>query len=451
MIKKILFHNFLVVYRVSNWIRKHFTQTGLLFLAGAVAAAVFGIDTRQTLAYQIFAFLTCILVVALITAFIFRNKFNITRILPAYGTVGEKLRYKIILSGQTSTYENITMMDELVTNKPVFNEFLNIRDKLDSKRNIFDRIIGYPRMVSLIHHKRGAFIKPVEIDRLPAGKDTETSVELIPVRRGYLHFNHTYVGKTDPFGLFRKLIKVKRPDSLLILPKCYDIPEIGLPGKRKYQHGGMNLASSVGDSEEFFSLREYRAGDPMRSIHWRSYAKKGEPVVKEYQDEFFSRIGMVLDTFIENNPDYIFEDAVSIAASVFLTNKQKDSLLDLLFVNNKSYRFTTGRGLAGIESAMEILACVEAANRDNFNELSQLILEHVNETSGFILILLGWDKKRQELVRELRLLKVPVLVIVISKQKTLPHNPDDPMQDRQDYFWAVQAGAIEQSLRRIMH
>lgn len=441
----------MIVYRVSNWIRKHFTHTGLLFLSGAVAAAVFGIDTRQTLAYQIFALLTCILVVAFITALIFRSKFNITRILPAYGTVGEKLQYKIILSGQTRTYENITVMDELLSDKPVFSEFLNIRDKLDSKRNIFDRLIGYPRMVSLIHHKRGAFIRPVEIDRLPAGKNTENSVELKPIRRGYLRFNHTFVAKTDPFGLCRKLIRVKHPDSLLILPKCYDMPEIRLPGKRKYQHGGMNLASSVGDSEEFFSLREYRAGDPMRSIHWRSYAKKGEPVVKEYQDEFFSRVGMVLDTFIENNPDYIFEDAVSVAASVFLTNKQKDSLLDLLFVNNKSYRFTTGRGLAGIESAMEILACVEAAKKENFHELSQLILDQVNETSGFILILLDWDKKRQELVRELRLLKIPVLVIVVSKLETLPRTPDDPMRDRHDYFWTVQAGEIEQSLQRLIH
>jgi uncharacterized protein (DUF58 family) len=452
VIKKILFHNFLIVYRTSHWIRKHFTHTGLLFLSGAVAAAVFGIDTRQTLAYQIFALLSCILVVAFITAFIFRSKFNITRILPVYGTVGEKIQYKIILSGQAArTYENITLIDELVSDKPVFNEYLNIRDKLDSKRNIFDRLIGYPRMVSLIHHKCGAFIRPVEIDRIPAGENAEKKIELMPIRRGYLHFNHTFIAKADPFGLFRKLIKVKQPDSLLILPKCYDIPDIMLSGKRKYQHGGMNLASSVGDSEEFFSLRDYRAGDPMRSIHWRSYAKKGEPVVKEYQDEFFSRMAMVLDTFIENNPDYIFEDAVSIAASVVLANKQQDALLDLLFVNNKSYQFTTGRGLAGIESAMEILACVEITNRENFNELGQLILDHVNETSGFIFIFLDWDKKRQELVRELRLLNVPVHVIVISAQEILPHLPDDPMQDRPDYFWTVQTGAIEQSLQKILH
>ena len=452
MIKKILFHNFLIVYRVSNWIRKHFTHTGLLFLSAAVTAAVFGIDTRQTLSFQIFSLLFCILVISFISALAFRNKFRITRILPAYGTVGEKLQYKIIVTSQSENInEYITFMDELVSDKPLFEEYLNIRDKQESKRNIFDRLIGYPRMVSLIQQKRGAFIKPVEIEKIRKGENVEKKIELMPIRRGYLRFHHILAAKTDPFGLFRKLIRVNQNDTLLILPRCYDFPDIKLPGKRKYQHGGMSLASSVGDSEEFFSLRDYRPGDPMRSIHWRSYAKKGEPVVKEFQDEYFTRMSMVLDTFIENKPAYIFEDAVSIAASILLGNKQQDALLDILFINNKSYQFTTGRGLAGIESAMEILACVDTTFKGNFNELGKMVLNHINETSGFIFVFLDWDKKRQKLIHELRLLKMPVYVVVVTGQKDLPHLPDDPMQDNPDYFMVIQAGEIEQSLHRNMH
>ena len=43
-------------------------------------------------------------------------------------------------------------------------------------------------------------------------------------------------------------------------------------------------------------------GDPLRKIHWRSWARRGKPVVKEYQEEYFSRIALVLDTFLPRRP-----------------------------------------------------------------------------------------------------------------------------------------------------
>src|SRR5690606_34015254 len=100
-----------------------------------------------------------------------------------------------------------------------------------------------------------------------------------------------------PFGVFRSLRKLALPQSLLILAKRYPIPPFELPGTTKYQQGGVSMASSVGESEEFVSLREYRPGDPLRHIHWKSYAKIGKPIVKEFQDEFFVRHALILDTF----------------------------------------------------------------------------------------------------------------------------------------------------------
>ena len=67
----------------------------------------------------------------------------------------------------------------------------------------------------------------------------------------------------------------------------------------RYQEGGVALAANIGRSEEFVSLREYRHGDPVRHIHWRSWAKTGKPIVKEFEDEFFVRHALVLDTFTD--------------------------------------------------------------------------------------------------------------------------------------------------------
>jgi uncharacterized protein (DUF58 family) len=281
-----------------------------------------------------------------------------------------------------------------------------------------------------------------------SGKDKiQQRITLIPVRRGYLRFATTAIGKCDPFGLFRRFKKYNHQDSLLVLPRLYEFPPINLAGRRKYQHGGVNLASSVGDSEEFISLRDYRPGDPMRTIHWRSYAKKGAPVVKEYQDEYFSRLGLVLDTFAGRLPEIVFEEAVSVAASVALSSLQQDSLLDLMFINNQVYRFTAGRGLAGVNNMLEILACVESAMDENINELETLLLQHINDTSGYICILLAWDEQRQSMIERLRSAGIQVMVYVISMNADSNDSSNMSLPDHSGYFQILQAGDIEHSLK----
>src|SRR5204862_6450540 len=106
------------------------------------------------------------------------------------------------------------------------------------------------------------------------------------------------------------------------------------------QHGGVALASAIGESEEFVSLRDYRPGDPLRRIHWRSWAKAGKPVVKDFQDEFFVRHALILDTFTEPDDLAVFEEAVSVAASFACTVDTQESLLDLLFIGPQAFTFT---------------------------------------------------------------------------------------------------------------
>jgi uncharacterized protein (DUF58 family) len=58
--------------------------------------------------------------------------------------------------------------------------------------------------------------------------------------------------------------------------------------------------------------------------------------VKEFEDEFFVRHALVLDTFTDEPHSEILEEAVSVAASFACTVLTQESLLDLLFVGNGS-------------------------------------------------------------------------------------------------------------------
>jgi len=60
-------------------------------------------------------------------------------------------------------------------------------------------------------------------------------------------------------------------------------------------------------------LRDYRQGDAMNQIHWKSFARHGKLIVKEYQDKYFVRIVLVLDANANNLVEELFETAVSVA------------------------------------------------------------------------------------------------------------------------------------------
>ena len=53
-----------------------------------------------------------------------------------------------------------------------------------------------------------------------------------------------------------------------------------VPSGRRYQPGGIAMASKLGDSFEFIGNREYRDGDNLRDMDWRATARLSRPIVR---------------------------------------------------------------------------------------------------------------------------------------------------------------------------
>ncbi len=415
MLRRLLFANFRLGYKLSQWTRHRFTPAGTMILLTMPVAGVFGFDTRSTLSSQIFSITLCLLIIAIISSLFFRGKFKIERTLPEYGTVGIPLNYSCTINNTNNkAKKGLLLIENLEATFPSMDEFNKAKDPLDKRRNRVDWFIGYPKLVNTIQKRRGGSIEPVVIDFIAENSNAEEKIQLIPSRRGYLYFNKTRLAKVDPLGLFRAQKKYVNKDKLLILPKLYETPRLNMQGKRTYQQGGINNASSTGDSQEFVSLRDYRPGDPIKSIHWKSFAKTNQPVVKEYNDEFFIRYGLILDTYLDNNSDDIFEDAVSIAASFMTAQKEQDALLDLMFIGNNTYRFTSGRGLGDTENILEVLACIEPVYQSNFKEMEVMVEEYNHECSGLICIFLNMNEERKNFIETLSYYDIPVKVLIVT-------------------------------------
>ena len=111
----------------------------------------------------------------------------------------------------------------------------------------------------------------------------------------------------------------------------------------------MALASKTGESMDLLGVRPYRPGDPARDLHARSWARTGQPVVREFQEEYFSRVGVVVDIdgSLEDPPR--FEASLSLAAGVIARLSRGEALIDLLVVGEEVHSLTIGRSLGFLD------------------------------------------------------------------------------------------------------
>jgi uncharacterized protein (DUF58 family) len=443
--KRYLYRNYHTFASITHRFDRRITLTGWMVLGGTLAAAMLGADTNASVCYQTFGLLVCMLLLSAACTPFGRPKLSLQRILPRFGAAGEKFRYRIVARNKSKRAENgLRLIEELPDPRPTFHEFASTPEPGEESRNWLDRTYGYYRWRWLMGRNSNAHIGEQPVPDLPGGAECSIDAELLPLRRGLLRLTGTTVACPDPFGLFRSLHKIPGPQSVLVLPKRYAMPDFNLPGSMKYQLGGVSMASSVGESEEFVSLREYRPGDPLRRMHWKSFAKLGKPIVKEFQDEFFVRHALILDTFGGPAEEEIFEEAVSVAASLAYTIQNQDSLLDLMFVGPQAYCLTSGRGIGHIDKVLEVLASVRVCQEKDFSALEGLVFSHAADLSGCLCVFLSWDEPRQRLVSAMMSRGVPlrVFVVVVDEQEL----PLGPMSAQPGNFHTLPAGRIAEKL-----
>jgi uncharacterized protein (DUF58 family) len=445
---KLIYRPIYWFYRATSgfwrWLRRRFTLAGLCVAGGFIVAGAMGVDIEKTVTYQSFTLLLAFLVLAIAGGLFFRGKFSATRFLPRVGTAGLPLRYCVAIKNLTArTQSGLTLLEDPAETHPSFADWLGYQLARGGRAHPFQ--IAQRRRNNPF---RLATLKESEVPPLLAHGEAETTMEVFPSRRGILRFTGVTLARTDPFGLFRSFIRVRTEQKVLILPRRYPIPPIALPGAWRYHEGGVALAANVGRSEEFVALREYRHGDPLRHVHWQSWAKTGKPIVKEFEDESYARHALVLDTFNDEPNSDVLEEAVSVAASFACTVLTQASLLDLLFVGRQSYCFTAGRGLGHVGQMLEVLASAGNCPNKNFETLEQLVLNHISSVRGCICVLQNWDDARKKLVEKLRVLGVPLLVLVVVPPRQ-PKLDAGPWGDEPECFHVLEIGDIAGGLAKL--
>ncbi len=137
--------------------------------------------------------------------------------------------------------------------------------------------------------------------------------------RGVYEVGPLTVRLTDPFGLCELSRSFPTVDTLIVTPKIVTLPQVRLNGD--YSGTGESRTRTVAvHGEDDAAIREYRDGDDLRRVHWRSTARVGSLMVRREEQPWESRATVVLDGRAGGHrgdgPTASFEWAVSAAASI---------------------------------------------------------------------------------------------------------------------------------------
>jgi uncharacterized protein (DUF58 family) len=357
------------------------TDSGrLMFWVGIFTMAAGGV-TLQIQVYLIYSVVVAVFLMSMVLSRLARARLRVDATLPPHTTCGARLVFPI-------------------------------RIENTGRRGAVDLVFREWRLPRAIQQYPPA---GVGLDWLPGGATITLERELEFTRRGHYELPALRQETLFPWGLWRDIVDHRAVRTLLVYPRFHPLISLDIPVGRRYQPGGIALSSNLGDSIEFIGTREFREGDSLRAIHWKTWARLGRPAVKEFQEEYFCRVALLMDTFLPEPPRRsllprrgpdpgrrTFEAAISTAAAIADALSREEYIIDIFAAGPEIYYLQSGRSLAYLENVLDILACLEPCHEPPFEKIAPVLLEHLGSITTTIVLLLDWDEARAAMVRTIR-------------------------------------------------
>lgn len=260
--------------RLRSWRRIRFTRAGAFFTLGSFAVGFAAINTGNNLLYLLLGAMLGAMGVSGWLSEQTLSKLRIVRRTPRGGHVGESIALH---------YEVRNGKRHLATYA------LELQEP------------GLPEIAY--------------VPQVAAGESASATTRPVFLNRGVYPLADLTLGTDYPFGLFRKEREIPAPGEIVVWPRI-DLPvrtPSGGSGRRP-RADATSTVPGAGARGEFRGLREYRPGDDPRDIHWRSSARTGVPVLREFDRDASESLWLSLD--VSTPEGDASEHAADLAASL---------------------------------------------------------------------------------------------------------------------------------------
>lgn len=266
------------------------------------------------------------------------------------------------------------------------------------------------------------FDEPLPILNLPPGKTTRFNLQHRCSRRGFYQNAPLTLRSGFPFGFSYYENRSNYPINLLVYPIYYEISSFPLLEAASYPGEVLHERRAKGAGYDYLGTREYRPGDSLRVVHWRSSARRGQLIVKEFEEELSVTVSIVLDLDKSRHPSsgtspktsescHSLECGVKVAATLAhyvlasghplqLFGQDRHKVAELFQPN--------------FWQALEWLAKVEAQEGIPLSEVLDKILAQLKPRSTCIIITPTANLDYQDVVAPLQERKIRVVVVFLD-------------------------------------
>ncbi|MEM1245166.1 MAG: DUF58 domain-containing protein [Acidobacteriota bacterium] len=187
--------------------------------------------------------------------------------------------------------------------------------------------------------------------------------ELLFMERGKHRIESLTLSSLYPLGLLRVTREIPARSELIVFPQLFEAAALGLSDG--LQHGEDSV-DRPGRGHELHSLRDFRAGDDPRHMHWKQTARTGDLILQELQTEESRRLSVVLDNALPEGQTTEsararFEQLVSEAATASVDYLDRGYEVELVL---RGKRLGFGSGQRQRRAILEALALVQPSTRE---------------------------------------------------------------------------------------
>jgi len=246
------------------------TREGLIYSLIWVGLLAAGLHQQMNLILMVAGLAAGPLVASVFASAAMLRKLNVTRRIPAYVFSGEPLSLDYSLENSRRWMAALA---------------LSVEDDLSP----VDRVVSGSSTLT----------PRVFFPRVPAQNKTRVRWQGASPQRGKYRFRMLDLMTRSPFGLFERRVTILESAQLTVYPRVGHLSRRWQLFQRQASetHRGLKHDRST-QQQEYHGLRDYRPGDSPRWIHWRTSARLGQPMVKEFEQQSDQDLAILLDPWL---------------------------------------------------------------------------------------------------------------------------------------------------------
>lgn len=243
-----------------------------------------------------------------------------------------------------------------------------------------------------LHRNGDEIVEPKTFFPFIGGRKTvEGSYQCRLEHRGCYEVGPFALTTRFPFGLFERTIVFGKPESMIVFPRLGHLSQRWLArhhesfeGKKQAQQRNSRIEG------EFFGVRDWRKGDSRRSIHWRSSARRGDWVVRQFEQPHNRDVAILIDLMVPAKNELQrkkLETAISFAATA-VADLCRQGGANLLFGTTAApdQCIVGPASMVLLQDVMNELAIVESHVDDRLNQLLDTAVLQLESQVDIILI-----------------------------------------------------------------